>query len=103
MPQPIGEAERAKLLEVAVVEHENEVARLVAEALQHVAMAAREIPDITGAEVIDAGAALRVNHRGVHAAGDDIGPFGGRGVPMEFSHHPRLEPHRNTGDALRDR
>lgn len=50
-----------------------------------------EIPDVAGTEVVDAGVALRINDRRAHTAGDDIGPFGRRGVPMQILHQPRFE------------
>jgi hypothetical protein len=47
-PYPVGDAERPKLGEVAVIEDENEVAGLVAQRLDDMAAAAREIPDVAG-------------------------------------------------------
>ena len=101
--EPIGEAERAEFGEVAVVEDEDEVAGFVAEALEHVAVAAGEVPDVARGEVVDAASALRIDDRGSHPATDDKRPFGGGRMPVELAHHPRLEPHRHAGDPLRDR
>ena len=54
---PVGDAEGAELGEVAVVEDQDEVARLVAEAFEHVAVAAGKIPDVAGLEVVGLGEA----------------------------------------------
>ena len=71
--------------------------------LEHVAVAAREVPDVARLEVVGLGAALRVDDGGAHAAFDDERPLGGRGVPVQLAHHARLEAHRDAGDALGDR
>ena len=47
---PVGDAEGAELREIAVVEDQDEVRRLVAQALEHVTVAAREIPDVAGSK-----------------------------------------------------
>ena len=59
MADPVGDAERAELREVAVVEDQDEVARLVAQAFEHVAVAAREVPHVARLEVVGLGVALR--------------------------------------------
>ena len=79
------------------------MARLVAEALNHVAVAAGKVPDVAGAEVVDAGMSLRIDDRGTHPSVDHEGPLGGGRVPVKLPHHPRLETHRHPGDPLRDR
>jgi hypothetical protein len=52
---PVGNAEGAELGEVAVVEDQDEVAWLVAQALEHVAVAAREKPHVPRVEVVRLG------------------------------------------------
>ena len=86
MPDPVGDAERAELGEVAVVEDQDEVARLVAQALEHVAVAARKVPDVARLEVVGFGGSAGRNHRGANATTSDKGPFGGGGVPVQFAH-----------------
>ena len=49
---PVADTERAELREVAVVEDQHEVTRLVAQAFEHVAVAAREIPHVSRLEVV---------------------------------------------------
>ena len=100
---PVGDAERAELGEVAVVEDQDEVAGLVAQALKHVAVAAGEIPDVARLEIIGLGVALRIDDGRAHAPLEDEGPLGGGGVPVQLAHRTRLQPHRNPGDAFGDR
>ena len=103
MADPVGDAEGAELGEVAVVEDQDEVAGLVAEALQHVAVAAREVPDVAGLEVVGLGEAAWVDDGGADAALENERPLGGGGVPVQLAHRAGLEPHRDAGDPLGDR
>lgn len=79
------------------------MARLVAQGFEDVAVTAREVPDIAGAEIIGLRTALRVDHRGAHLAFGDERPFRCGGVPMQFAHHARLHAHRDAGDPFGDR
>ena len=72
---PVGDAERAELGEVAVVEDQDEVGRLVAQAAEHVAVAAGEVPDVARLEVVGLGVALRIDDRRAHAAVDRRTPI----------------------------
>ena len=104
MPDPVGDAEGAEFGEVAVVEDQDEVTGLVAEALQHVAVAAREVPDVAGVEIVGLGeAACGSIDGGADAALENERPFGRGGVPVQFAHRAGLEPHRDAGDPLGDR
>jgi hypothetical protein len=103
MTQPIGDAEGAEFREIAVVEDEDKVAGLVAQALDRMAVAARKIPDVARIEIVGLRVALRIGHGGAAAPFDDKGPFGRGGVPVQLAHYARLEPHRDAGDSLRDR
>jgi hypothetical protein len=67
------------------------------------AVPAGKIPHVTGIKIIDFSMAMRVDYRGAHAAFDDVSPFGGSGVPVQFSHRTWLKPHRDSGDALGNR
>jgi hypothetical protein len=100
---PVGDAERAELGEVAIVEDQDKVARLVTEALEHVAVAAGEVPDVARLELVRLGVALRVEDRSADVALDDERPLGGGGMPVQFTRCPRLEHHRDTGDPPGDR
>ena len=73
---------------------------LVAEALQHVAVPARKIPDIAGIEIVGLGKAGRIDHGGADPAFEDEGPFGRGGVPVQLAHRAGLELHRHAGNAL---
>ena len=88
MPDPVGDGEGAEFGEIAVVEDQDEVARLVVEALQHVAVAARKIPDVAGLEIVGFGRALRIDHGGAHAALQHERPLRGGGVPVQLAHRP---------------
>ena len=101
--QPVADAEGAEFGEVAVVENEDEVARLVAQGLDDMTVPAREIPDIAWTEVIGLRAALWVDHRSAHQTFGDKGPLRRRRVPMKLPHHARLHAHRDAGDPLRYR
>ncbi len=64
MAEPVGDAERAELGKVAVVEDQNEVAGLVAQAGKRVGMTAGKVPDIAGIEVVDFRATERIYDSG---------------------------------------
>ena len=100
---PVGDAERAKLRKVAVVEDQDEVRRLVPQAFEHVAMTAGKVPDVAGVEVVrlrtPCGSMTVVRTRSF----DHEGPLGGGGMPVQLAHHARLEPHRDAGQPLGDR
>ena len=99
---PIGDAEGAVLGEVSVVEAEDEVAFAGAHALQRVAVAAREIPGVAGAEIGDLALAVGHDDGGAAAAFQHVGPLGGERVPVELADGAGLQPHGDAGDALRD-
>ncbi len=101
--EPVADAERAKFGEVAVVEDQDEVRRLVAQAAEDVTVTAREIPNVARLEVVGLGVAVRIDGRRADAPRDDERPFGRRGVPMEFAHDAGFERHRHAGDALGNR
>ena len=55
MADPVGDAEGAELREIAVVEDQDEMRGLVSQAFEHVAVAAGEVPDVAGLEVVGLG------------------------------------------------
>ena len=71
--------------------------------LDRVAVAAREIPDIAGAEIDDLALAGGIDGGDAAIALDHIGPFGGVGVPMQLAQRARLERHVDAGELLGDR
>src|SRR5580700_4192664 len=73
-----------------------------AEALQEVAMAAREIPSVAGAEFVDGGLAVGHDDGGADAAFNHVSPFGGERVPVELANGSGFEAHGDAGDALGD-
>jgi len=76
---------------------------LVAETLQHVAVAARKIPDVAGLEVVGLGAAGGIDHGGANAPLQDERPLGRGGVPVQLAHRAGLDPHRDSGKPLGNR
>src|SRR6185312_15775283 len=99
---PIRNTKRPKFREVAAIESQEEMTGFIAEALEHVAVAFGEVPDIALVEVVCRGGAVGGDDGGSHAAFEDIGPFRGDGVPVEFAEGAGVETHRDAGDALRD-
>ena len=57
--------------------------------LDRVAVPAREVPDVTGAEGVHRRGAVGVHDRGPARAADHEGPFGRVGVPMELAQAAR--------------
>ena len=52
MANPIGDAERAELGEITVVEDQDELGRSSPKALEHMAMPAREVPNVARLEIV---------------------------------------------------
>jgi len=53
MAEPVGDGEGAELGEIAVIENKNEGAPVRTEALDRVAVPAREVPNVARAEIDD--------------------------------------------------
>ncbi len=102
MPHPIGDTKRAELREITVIKNQNEMSRVVAEALEYVGMATWKVPDIARFEVIRLGLTGRVNHSCASPAFEHKRPLGRSSVPVKLAHHARLELHGYTGDSLGD-
>ncbi len=103
VPDPVGDAEGAELGKIAVVEDQDEMAGLVAKALQHVAVAAGKVPDVARIEIVGLGKAVGIDDGGANAPLEHERPFGRGGVPVHLAHRAGLEPHRNPGNSLGDR
>ena len=103
MSDPVGDAEGAEFGEVAVVEDQDEMTGLVTEALQHVAVAARKVPDVAGVEIVGFGEAAWIDDGGADAALENERPFGRGGVPVQLAHHAGFKLHRYARDSFRDR
>jgi hypothetical protein len=100
---PVGNAERAEFGEVSIVEDENEMTGLFAEALQHVTVSAGEVPDVARVEIVRLGIALRINHGGPNATFHHESPLRRCCVPVKFPHRPGFEPHRDSRNAFGNR
>ena len=103
MAEPIGDGEGSELGEIAVVEDEHEGANAGTDPLNRVAMTAREIPDVAGAEIDDLGLSLRIDGGDAAVSVDHIGPFGGVGVPMQLAQTAGIERHIDPGKLVGDR
>ena len=102
MTDPIGDAEGAELGEITVVENQNEMRRFIAEALEHVRVAARKVPDVARLKVVRLRLPCRVDHGGAHASFQDERPFRSGCVPVKLPHHAGLKLHRHASDPFRD-
>jgi hypothetical protein len=89
--------------EIAVVEHQHEQAVLAADALDRMAVPAREVPDVARAEIDDLGMALRIDGGDAALAADHVGPFRRVGVPVQFAHRAGSKRHQHAGELLRHR
>ena len=75
---------------MAVVEAEDEMGLARPQALQRVAVAFGEIPDIARPKVLLFGLAVGGDDGGADVAGDHVGPFRGDRMPMQFANAARL-------------
>ena len=97
--EPVAQQERVVFVEIAVVEDQQEFAAVRTEALDRVRNAARKIPEIADADVVDEIAALRIDRGDAGSAVEHVGPFG-RLVPMQFAHAAGIQAHVHAGDIL---
>ncbi len=67
------------------------------------AVTAREVPDIARTEIDDLRQPERVDGGDAAAPIDDIGPFGGIGVPVQLAQGAGLKRHVNAGELVGDR
>ena len=102
MAEPVCDREGPELREIAVVEHQNESAGAGTEALDRMAVAAREIPNIARTEIGDLGPVFRVDRGDAAASFDDIGPFCCVGVPVKLAKRTGLERHIDAGKLVRN-
>ena len=100
--EPLVEEQRVVFGRLAVVEAEDEFAAVLADALQRMRHARREIPQAALGHVLDVRAALAVDRRDAHRAAADIGPFR-RLVPVQLADAAAGEPHVDAGNLFRDR
>ncbi len=68
MLEPVAQQEGIVLVELAVVEHQKELAAIRAETLNGMRNARREVPQIANPDVVDEVSALRVDRRDPRAA-----------------------------------
>jgi len=94
---PIADAERAEFREIAVVEHQQELTILVADAFDRMTEPAREVPDIAGGKVDDLCLVLRVDRGDAALPLDHIGPFRRVSMPVQFAQPAGRELHQHAG------
>ena len=102
MVQPVGQQERLELVEVAVVEDQQELAAILAQALNRVRYAAREQPEISFVHVFHERPALLIDCRDARAAGRHIGPLGAH-MPVQFADAAGDQTHLHASHLLRQR
>jgi hypothetical protein len=103
MPDPVGNAERAELGEIAVIENENEMRRLVAETFEHMGMPAWKVPNIAWRKIVCFRLPRWINYRRPNTTFQHQCPFGCSGVPVKFAHCARFKLHRHARDPFGDR
>ena len=99
--EPLADEEGVVLVEVAVIEHQQELAPLV-ERLDGVREAAREIPEVALLDVGDEAAPVVVDAGDAGVANEHQRPFV-RLVPVQLADGARIEPHIDAGHLGRDR
>src|SRR5262249_41204712 len=87
----------------AGIEADQDARRLIAYILDRVAVALRDVADVTLLELLGAEAAVRAEQRDADIACDDILPFIGVRVPMQRAQPAGVEIEDDTGDGLRNR
>src|SRR6185312_5157673 len=102
MADPVGDAESAEFGEMPAVKPQQEMAWLLPQALEHVPVTLREIPNIAGFKIVGGGCAIRRDHCRTYAAFQHVGPFGGDGMPVELAECAGFQAHGDTRDALGD-
>src|ERR1700722_13111722 len=100
---PISDAERTEFREVSIVEAEQKMGFTGAQALQQMAVAAREIPGVAGSELIDGGLPVGHHNSSADPPFNHVGPFGGKRMPVKLPNGSWFEAHRHAGDALGNR
>src|SRR4030095_10196056 len=93
MPSPIGDTECGELREITVIKDQNEMSRLVAETLEHMAVAAWKGPDVAGFKVVRLRLTSRVDDRSTNAPFQNQRPLGGSSMPVKLAHHAGFELH----------
>ena len=99
---PVAEQEGVVLAEGAVVEHQEELAAVRAEALDGVRQAGREVPQVADPEVVHEAAAFRIDDGDARVAVQHVRPLGFL-VPMHLADGAGVEAHVDAGHVGRDR
>ena len=100
---PVGDRKGPVFRKCAIVERQNEMAGLVADCLDRMAVALGEIPKIARLKIVDLHGACGIDDHGLAPSGNDEGPFRRDRVPVQFARGARVEIHVDAGDFLADR
>ena len=99
--EPVAEEEGIVLVELAVVEHQQELGAIRAETLDRVGNTRGEIPEVADADIVDEVSPLRIDRGDSRRPIKHIGPLGGL-VPMQLAHAAGIQTHVHAGDVLGD-
>ena len=101
MGDPLGQQQGVELRRLAVVEADDELATVLADALQRMRQTGREVPEATLAHVLDVGAAVLIDGGDTADALGHEGPFGEH-VPVHLADAAARQAHVDAGDRLGD-
>ena len=101
--QKVGDAEGVIFREVAVIEDQDKVALSRPESLNRMTIPSRKVPDIARVERVDIRRSVWMKDRGAAGTADHVGPLGSIGMPVQLSNRARPQPHRDAGNASRNR
>src|SRR6476660_1489848 len=99
--EPVAQQECVVLVEVSIVEDQQELASVRAQALYRMWNAAGKIPEIADAHVIDKVSSLGVDGGDTGGTVQHVSPFGLL-VPMQLAYAAGVEPHLNAGNRFRN-
>jgi hypothetical protein len=69
------------------------MSRLVAETLEHMALAAWKVPDVAGFKVVCLRLTSRIDDRCTNVPVQNERPLGGSSMPVKLAHHAGFELH----------
>jgi hypothetical protein len=99
--EPVADQEGIIFVEVAIVEHQQELAAVGIESLDGVRDPRWEIPEVADAHVVGEIPSFRVDSGDPGGTIKHVRPLGGL-VPMQLAHPAGIEPHVHAGDVLGD-
>src|ERR1700686_5602940 len=101
MLEPSAQQKGIVFVEIAVVEHQQELATIGIESLDRMRHTRREIPEVADANVIDESVPLGIDGRDTGGPVEHVDPFGSL-VPMQLADATSVQAHVHAGDVLGD-